>query len=244
MNFIVDGIIAALVVGCCIWGFKNGFVEMVVNFCKNILAMIIAGLFTKKVGLLLYKHFFKDLLEDFTIDKIAKWLGVDTSENMDIGPLLDAEHSEFFKFIEKHGYEIGQISEKYDEVGANAGDLMIEYIAKPLGTAVSNVVAFILLFILASFVISIVGIIIGNIAKLPVLNVTNRLLGMVLGLCLGVLFAFLVASLVSVIVPLIKIHGENLNAGVLEEGTILYKYLIHNTPSNLVEDFLELIGVI
>lgn len=243
MNFLIDGIIIAIVLGCCIWGYKSGFVVMVINFFKNILALIAAALFATRLGALLYDLVFKAMFEDMTVNKIAGWLGVDPEATLDIGPLLIAQHTEFSKFLEKLGFDIEHIMEKYNEFGGNAGDMMIEYIAKPLGTVVSNAIAFVLIFIAAVIIIKIVGSIINKIAKLPVLNITNKILGFVLGLALGVIFAFVFVAIVDVIIPYISINGEHLTAASLEEGTIIYKFLVDRTPVGLVEEILQKTGV-
>lgn len=243
MNFLIDAVMVAIAVACCVWGFKNGFVRMVVHFFKNIIALIVASVFTSRVGALLYQQFFKNIFENMTTKKIASWLGVDTSATLDIGPLIDAEHSEFFGFVKKLGFNFDAINEKYAELGGESGDLMVEYISKPLGVTVSNVVAFALIFVVTVLAIQIIGFIIGKIAKLPVLNVTNRVLGLLLGAVLGIIFLFVFVAIVKVLVPYIKLDGEYLTVGALEEGTIIYKYLVNKTPAGFIEDILVKIGV-
>lgn len=243
MNFLIDGLMVAIVAACCVWGFKNGFVRMVVHFFKNIIALIVASVFTSRVGAFLYQQFFKNVFENMTVKKVASWLGVDTSANLDIGPLIDAEHSEFFSFVEKLGFNFDAINEKYAELGGESGDLMVEYISKPLGVTVSNVVAFAVIFAITVLIIQIIGFIIGKIAKLPILNVTNRLLGLLLGAVLGLIFLFVFVAIVKVLVPYIKLDGDYLTVGALEEGTIIYKYLVNKTPAGFIEDILVKIGV-
>ena len=243
MNFLVDGVIVAIILGCCVWGYKSGFIIMVVNFLKNIVALVLASVFASKLGDYLYRIVFKAIFEDMTINKIAEWLGVDPESTLDIRPLLVAQHTEFAKFLDKLGFSLDHISQKYDEFGGNAGDMMIEYMAKPLGTAVSNVVAFILIFIVAVIVIKIVGAIINRIAKLPVLNITNKILGTVLGIALGVIFSFIFVALVNALVPYISINGAGISAASLEEGTIIYKYMVNQTPGGIVNAILEKIGI-
>ncbi len=243
MNFLVDGLIIAIFVTCCIWGFKSGFVKMVVSFLKNIIAIIIATIFASRLGSFLYELFFKKLFEGFVIDKVSGWLGVDPNKNVDIGPLIDAQHSEFFKFAKTLGFDFTHISDKYTEFGQSAGDLMIEYIAKPLATAVSNVVAFLVIFAVSVLAIMLVGFILGKIAKLPLLNVTNRVLGFAVGILLGIIFVFVFSALVKAVVPYINISGEHLATETFEEGTIIYKYIVNQTPAGLIEDILDKIGV-
>lgn len=243
MNILIDVIIVAIALVCCISGYKNGFVKMIINFFKNIIALIVAAVFCSKLGAVLYNLCFKSIFEGMTIGRIASWLGVETSDNLDIGPLLLNEHSEFLSFVEKLGFSTNSITEKYNELGGESGDLMVEYIAKPLGMTVANVAAFILLFIASVLVIQLLGFILGKIVKLPVLNATNKILGLLLGIVLGGVFVFIFVALVEAVVPYIKLNGEYVSSSILEDGTILYSYLVGKTPQGFIDMLLARIGV-
>ncbi|MBE6701082.1 MAG: CvpA family protein [Ruminococcaceae bacterium] len=244
MNILLDAFIVLIVVACCTMGYRLGIVKMTVSFLKNIIAIAVASVYSSKFGAFLYRKVFKNVFENMTLEKITDWLGIEKNPNPDIGPLIEAEHSEFFEFIEKIGFDSEVIIEKYNEIGASAGDAMVEFISRPIGHTISCAIAFILIFISTSLLVRLIGFIIGKIVKLPVLNVTNRFLGFILGLVLGVIFVFLFIALVSAIAPYIKINGEYLTVGALEEGTIIYKYLANETPAGLISNILEKIGVL
>ena len=237
MNILIDALILAIFVFTCIAGYKNGFVKTVISFLKNIIALVFAVLFSSRVGLFLYDNFFKSICEKITLDRFAEWLGVDGG-NLDIGPLLNAEHSEFLKYVENLGVDIDTLAEKYNEYGDKTGELMAEYIAQPLGMTVSKVSAFILIFVVAVLLINVVGFIIGKIVKLPILNATNKFLGLVLGVVLGVIFVFVFVSILDLILPYIKLGGESLGSGDFKNGTFLYGYLSDNTARGLLEDLI------
>lgn len=246
MNILIDGIIIAIFVCCCIWGYKSGLVKMTVNLLKNIIAIVIASVFASRVGAFLYDTVLKSFLETKAVDKIAGWLGVDPGSTIDVRPLLDSKHSEFTKFLERLGFKLEQVGDKYSEIGGeaeNAGEVLVEYLMKPLGTALSNVIAFILIFIASVLVIKLIGFIVNKIVSLPVLNITNKLLGLVLGAALGVVFVFIFVAIVDTVIPLISINGEHFTAASIEEGTIAYKYLVGKTPVTLLEDVLHKTGI-
>lgn len=242
MNILIDGLIIAIFVACAIGGYKSGFVKMAVRFLKNLIAIAVASVFASRIGAILYNTVFKNFFESMTMEKIASFLGVDSDVNLDIGPLLSEGHTEFINFIQKLGFDMDTVSQKYEEIGADS-DLMVEYIAKPIGVTVSNVLAFILIFIVTAILISLIGFIIGKIVKLPVLNVTNRILGFVLGAVLGVVFVFIFVSLIHALLPYIKINGQFLAGDAFEDGTIIYKYLVNENPTGFVNDILQRIGV-
>ncbi|MBE6651530.1 MAG: hypothetical protein E7613_09515 [Ruminococcaceae bacterium] len=243
MNLFIDLCIVAIVAITCIWGYRSGFVVMLVNLLKNIVSLIVAAILASKLGAFLYQIIFKGIFENITMNKIATWLGVDPSAEMDIGPLIEKKHSGFVDYIENMGFDLEDIASKYADTDGTIGDFMLEYIARPLGITVSNVVAFIIIFIIAKIVIRIVGFIIGKLVQLPVLNITNHLLGGILGLVLGIVFAFVFIALLNAVIPYVKIGGAYLTVGDLEEGTILYKYLVQRTPIGLMSEFLTNVGV-
>ena len=243
MNLFIDFCIVAIVAITCIWGYRNGFIVMLVNLLKNIVSIIVAAILASKLGAFLYSAFFKNIFENITMNKIASWLGVDPSADMDIGPLIKTKHTEFVDYIEKMGFDLEDIADKYVDTDGTVGDFMLEYIARPLGITVSNVVAFIIIFIIARILIRVIGFLIGKVVQLPVLNITNHLFGGVLGLVLGIVFAFVFIALLNAVIPYVKIGGTYLTVGDLEEGTILYKYLVQRTPIGLMSEFLTNVGV-
>lgn len=242
MNFIIDGLIVAIIVGCCVWGYKIGLVKMLVNFFKNIVALILAIVFSSKLGAFLYDMVFKGIFEGVVIKKITEWLPTDAS--IDIKPLISSEHSEFVKFLEKIGFSLEEIELKYEEFGADAGELIIEYISRPLGTAIACAISFILIFVVSALLIKLVGAIINKFFKLPGLNITNKIFGTVIGAVLGLVFAFFFAAIVNAVSPYISINGASLSAASLEEGTIIYGFMVSQSFGGVVRAILDSIGVI
>lgn len=243
MNFLIDLLIILIFGACCVLGYRLGIVKMLVQFSKNIIGVIAASFFASRLGSIFYDKVFKSLFEKLTAERISGWLGGEADASPDVGPLIEAEHTEFFQFVQKLGFDLEAITEKYAELGGNAGDLLVEYIAQPIAVAVSNVIAFVLIFIVTVLAVQLVGFIVSRIAKLPVLNVTNRILGLLLGIVLGLVFIFVFAALVNAVVPFIKINGDVLTVGELGEGTIIYRFLLSGKPGELIGKLLELIGV-
>lgn len=238
MNILIDALILGIFAICCIAGYKNGFVKTVVSFLKNIVALLIASFFSARVGQLFYEKFFKNVFENIALEKIAGWLGADTSKNLDVGPLIEAEHSEFFSFVKNLGIDTDAMVKKYEEIGGSTGEFIAEYISKPLGMAVSRVTAFILIFIAVILVIKILGFILGKIVKLPILNATNKILGFFLGVIIGVIFVFIFVSILDVLLPYVKVGGNSLGGIDFKNETIVYSYLSSNSPVGLLKDLI------
>ncbi len=242
MNFLIDIIIITIFLGTCVWGYKNGFIKAFLSCVKNIAAILIASFFSTKLGTIIYDVFLKKVFESFTVDKIAGWLGVEPHKNLDIGPLIDAEHSEFFEFLERMGFDVNTVTDKYFSA-VNPDEIMVEYISKPLGHTVSNVIAFVLIFFVSVIVLKLLAILLSKIFSIPGLNITNKVLGLVFGVVLGLIFAFVFAGVVNALLPFIKIQGEHLSVGAIENGTFIYKYLAGQSPVEAIKNLLSQIGV-
>lgn len=234
MNILIDALLVAILVFTAAASYRRGFVKTAVKFLKNIVALIVAGIYSTKLGEYLYEKFFKGVFESHALEKFADWLGVDSIQNLDISALIEAEHSEFVRFVESLGFS----SEKLSEFGDNTAEAVAEYISKPLGMSVSKVTAFVLLFILTSLVISIIGFIIGKIVKLPILKTTNKILGLLLGIVLGVIFVFITVSVLDLVLPFVKVGGEALGSADFRESTIVYSYLSERSPLGLIGDLI------
>ena len=60
---------------------------------------------------------------------------------------------------------------------------------------------------------------------------------------LGVIFVFVFVAVVDMIIPYISINGEHFTVASIEDGTIVYKYLVGKTPVTLLEDVLQKTGI-
>lgn len=234
MNIIIDAFLIAILLFTSLAGYKNGFVKTVISFLKNIIALIAAGFYSERVGGFLYEKVFKGVFENVTLEKFAEFLGVDTTKNLDVAPLIENKHPEFMKYVENLGID----TEALESIGDSAGELVAEYISGPLGMTVSRVAAFILIFIASVIVINIVGFIVGKIVKLPILNATNKVLGLFLGIILGVIFVFIAVAILDQLLPYVKVSGEVLGSADFKDSTIVYSYLSSRSPMGLLEELI------
>ena len=62
MNILIDALILGIMALCCIAGYKNGFVKTVISFLKNIVALVVAGFYSAKLGQFFYDKFLRTLL--------------------------------------------------------------------------------------------------------------------------------------------------------------------------------------
>ncbi len=228
MKLLIDIILLCIIVGFTVVGFRKGFVKMAISCLKNIVAFLVASAFSSKLGAWLKEQFFMEKARVAVEKKVAEFLGAESATGADIAPLLDSEHAEFVKFIEKLGFDVDSVRASLQNADGTVNEAVGEYIVEPCVSAVSNVIAFIALFVATLLVLWIVSLILSFVTKLPVLKVTNRFFGGVLGLVLGVFIAFLSTALIRVVIPY---FSDAVVVSSLEEGTTLYNAIRSVMPA-------------
>ncbi len=230
MKLLIDVILLLVIVGFTVVGFRKGFIRMLISFVKNIAAFIVAYTFSPRLSAWLKEQVFMEKAKELIGDKISQFLGTEASSGVDIMPLLDAEHSEFFNFIEKMGLDLTEFQNALSETGGTLTDKVGEYIADPCVSAVSTVVAFVALFVGALIVISIISLILSAVTKLPLIKGTNRFFGGVLGFVLGCVSSVVIASLIRLLLPY---FSDAVLTASIEEGATLYNLITDLAPAFL-----------
>ena len=95
------------------------------------------------------------------------------------------------QIIKRYGTDkdaLGKMCEGLSEGTADAVARISDFIADPVAHGLSTAIAFILLFVAISLVLSIATFVVDAVLHLPVLNGTNKLLGLAFGLAEGALF--------------------------------------------------------
>lgn len=227
MNFILDIFILLIFVLTVITSYRRGFVKTVFDFLRGIISLVIACAFSGKLAAWFESRFLEGPIKEKITEKLAELSG---NNSIDIAGFIENQRTDFIAFIEKMGISFNDVEKEYgnlESTGAEEmADSIVEYIAQPVITAIATVIAFILLFILSLLLMKFLGWIVGCIFKLPLLNITNKLLGAVLGIVMGFLFSLLFCTLFEFIIPYLgSINNtmfENFNP---YEGTIIFKFL-------------------
>lgn len=82
------------------------------------------------------------------------------------------------------------------EAGANIGKVVVDSVVAPIVTPLITIVVFIALFFVLRLLLSLVAKLLGVLAKAPVVNGANKLLGMVVGVIMACLYTFLILCII------------------------------------------------
>lgn len=228
MKFLVDFLLIAIIVGFTVYGIRKGFIKAAVSFLKNIVAFIVAYIFSSRLGAWLKEQFFMEKVRSWIEDKLSELVGTDSAAGTDF-EILNG-HSGFSKLLEKMGVDIEAINENCVNADGTVNEKISEYIAEPCVNAISSVMAFIILFVGTLLILILVGFLLNQFAKLPVLHGTNKLLGGIFGVVIGVFWAFVAAALIRMVIPY---FSDSAPIASLSSGMTLYNLLTTIAPTFL-----------
>ncbi len=206
---IADIITVAIIIISMIIGRKRGFIKTVSGILTVIIAFSLASFAAKETAPVISEKYISPYLSSAIVDEVKQ-----TPENT-----LDLD--ELSNLFSNIGIPEGIISSAVADVSKT----LTQNIAEPLTTMTNNISArltfgalFIIYFLILLLAVSLLFKLLNLISKLPVLNFTNRLLGLIFGLISGYLI-IMVASFI------LNKTGTLLTDGVISESIIL-KHII------------------
>ncbi len=222
MKIIIDVIAVAVILGCALMAYKQGFVKTFFGLITVILAIILAGMFHKNLaayikantGLDEFINSFvsgtisgaTDKLEEQTAFKELR--GMVASADFDlskIGEVMegagvvasDFANSEFVNKIP------AAISDKL-----NLGNLQEDFssnLTMKISDATINILSWFIIYIVAQIVLSIVAAILNGLMILPFLREINNLAGLAIGVLLGFFRLYVVLAIVYFVSTIVNI---------------------------------------
>lgn len=234
MAYIVDIIIAAIVVVSLFLGYKRGLVKTAFGCLSLVAAIAVSYFFGSYVGdffkttdvyhslsqrttAAISEHF--DKAEKEGLERIEQ--SFDEFENSEIGLTLERLGLETESFYEKYKVRLSDDTENAaEQFAVDAAEKIMECLANALGILVTFVVSLILLKILSG--------IFDGIFKLPVLKAINRTGGVLLGFVLGIATAFVLCMVLEILLPCIP-QNPVLYIG-MQNDTILYNFFVNLNP--------------
>lgn len=231
MEYLVLGIVAVIMLAAIIAGYLKGFVRIILSLVAALVAFIIAVILTNPIGNLV-KH--SDMYEDMKTTVAESLCSGFKDEGLEITSI-----SELMETIELPDALAEQLAESvqdsFDKELQELGQVSIADIAEATVGRITDflvdVAVFILLFILAYIALRIIIMVADVAAKLPGLNLINRLLGAALGAVQSILIIW-GASLI-----LTACAGTQLGVEILQtvsENEILNWIYSHNLLWNFI----------
>lgn len=227
MNIAIDVILSCIVIACIISGRVKGFVAMIMKLASFILSGIGAFLFyTIPADMMYYGVFLPKLTSMIEETILSEGVGMSISELFGTKP-------DFFVEILNRYSTVTEVESFYNANTETGIREISEFMASPIARGISNILGFAAIFLVLLILLGIVGFIIDKICKLPVLNGTNKLLGMILGAVTGLIFAWVLAWAAGEMLPHLSTAYPDIFDPQILERSAVFRFLYNFNPLTL-----------
>ena len=231
MQYIIDIILALIIVLNTVMGLKKGLVKTVFGLASVIIAVVLAYIFGSSAASLLRTTKAYDNICVSTKESLSEYFEKEALENKEkafenIGALS------FVKQLESMGVDTQKELERYaealDSAAKEASDILSEKFAVPILEFFSNILGTILVFIVSLLGMWLLSIVLRGIFSLPFLRGLNKTGGFITGLLLGLFYAFLICMVVKSLIPCLPKNPVIFEG--MENKTVLYGLLSKFNP--------------
>ncbi|MBO5649128.1 MAG: CvpA family protein [Clostridia bacterium] len=232
-TYCVDLILILLFASVVIRAFKRGFLNTVAGVASAVGAILAGVLF----GDLLEGLLFSGVFEPFVTNAVHDVL---SGASAAVDASLEEAAAALSSSVESLGERVGRLGVALPAFNENlfsgiADRTMLEQltdscaqqIAIPIAEKLSEIAAFLLVFAAAYLLLCLAFKLLNLVARLPILNEANRILGVAAGVLLGAVYTYLAAQLLSLILGML-VANSTLPAEVLDGP--LFGFLTQGSP--------------
>lgn len=197
MNHIIDIILVLLIALIAFISSKKGFVLTVFDLFSGIASLVIAKLTAPHAAVFVYDNFAKATVMAF-LEK--KYNEVGTAITDAVSAVFGFLPEGMYAFAEKSGLlDVSSLSQDVLSKITTVAELESN-IARPVVTAIINIVCFAAIACIAIIVLKIVGrLLSGIISKIKIIGKLNSILGGVVGVFKGVVDVFIIAVILCIV---------------------------------------------
>lgn len=203
MYLAIDIILVVIMAAVIFKAAYRGFIVTLFSLLSTVASVLVAVLFYKELGAYFYDALVFENVAPYISD-LAKQAIAEASGTVDVTALIAELPEGLRSAAELLGMDFGELAQRAAEsaeVNTEAFSAMADNFAASLSQTISNVIAFAALFFGALILLNLVCFVLDKVAKLPILNGTNKLLGFAFGvleaLMLGIVLAHISATLCS-----------------------------------------------
>lgn len=230
MYIAIDVILAAIIAAVVIGAVKKGFIRSVFQLGSTVAAIVIAVIF--------YKELSDYFLGAFVLEKTTEYIGgflenfaADINSATDFSAIAAALPEQVNSTAELLGINIEEVLEKYiNTESLISTDALCESISLSVATVVSNIIAFAVLFFGSLIVLNLVCFLLDKLAKLPILNGTNRFLGFVFGLLQAFVLGIVLAKVMEAVCSAYGALNPEFTFTDVASNTYIAKFFIDICP--------------
>lgn len=199
MDYIVLIIVALVFLITAFYGYKKGFVNIVLTLVASVAAMLLTFVLMQPVTKLIKDNTDWDTkLEEQMNGYISEYIDEYIPNDIDSVKVTDEmlEQIEEIPIPEsiKNMLLEDNIQEKIDDSGA---DDIGEYLSKELAALILNVIVYVCILVIITIIFGIIIKACNIITRLPVIKEVNNILGLVIGLAEGLIIVWVLALFVT-----------------------------------------------
>jgi len=231
MNFALDIIIVAILIAAVAIGYKSGFVKMAMRSLKFFIAFVLARIFGPLLANPIYTRWIEPGFTSKVTENLNNILGNGSLQQMVEDP---NRPEEFTNILSKYGVGLPDIQEwlkdKVYQGTASVNEYVAGKLVEPIGRGIAGLIAFVLIFVVSLILLIIITVMMDKAAKLPGLNLINKLGGMLFGFVCGMLIGYVFVLLASYILPYLAANTSMNSIETVVDGTIFFKWFYNFSP--------------
>ena len=224
MNFIIDLLLLAIPVLCILEGKRRGFIKTFFGFFGSIIAFFLTSLFAGPLGSFISSAFFYPFLRQRFLTALSQEIG-QSAAVIDFAALPENCHKLLARFGTDADAIADHVASASQTAGEAAADAASQFVALPLADAASYALAFFLLFVIFSVVVRIAVHLLDLVSKLPILNFSNRFLGLLAGALQGFFLSMVLSVILVAAAPWISSSPNPFLSSFDPDQTYLLRYL-------------------
>jgi len=197
MSFFIDLIIIAVFVVSIILGWRRGFVRSITGVVSIAGAVAATYFLYTPVSRFFYDKIFLNNITGYVQSAFDRDIGATGKSVSD----LFSELPEFFtNFLNRFSTQAAA-EEYYRSNPDSTSAELSRFLAEPIASTVSKVVAVVALFFVSFIIFKLLTALLDKVVKLPLLNGVNRALGLVFGALVGISVVWVLSIAVHALLP-------------------------------------------
>lgn len=225
---LIDVIVIAVLFLSAFIGYKRGFVKTIIGFASFFVALGVAMMFYKPLGIILTE---KTTIDEWIVENLERINSKESGDSTEIVPQeqMAENSSKELSLTDAFNKLPGALVEKIDFEDTKAK--VKHEIATKVSELIMNLLSLISIFLVVKVTLFIAELLLGGLVKMPVLKQINEILGMSLGAIMGfveIYVAFAVITFISSITDILFIVDaikSSAFASALFENNLLIKLL-------------------
>lgn len=240
---IIDiALIAVFIVIVGIYG-KKGFLKSLIGLASNILALILAVIFSSNLGAYIDKTFVREPMIQWFVNTLSPTASNDNAsvEDVDFDSLIESVPEFFSDALDFLNVDLETMSEKYYKFTHDYGvdrakSEIVGYVVSPISEIVSRLIAFVLLYIAFLILAKIVEWLASFIGKIPGLRVMDKFAGFIIGVVTATLVSFVFVSVINITFSFILRNVSIESKQEIVSHTYVFRTLDGVNPLNSIFD--------